>query len=162
MTDSDTDAVPAISDEMSLTGDVRDFRVLVVDDSEHMLKLLRGFFNALGVRQVRTIGKAEDALRLMNVWPPHLVVTDLKMRPMSGLDLIKAVRNSKDIRNPQVPIIVITGFADLSTVQFVKSVGATAILVKPVALGALREHVTPLIAAAQITATALAPPTTAA
>lgn len=152
MTSSNTPGGTAIPDEMSLTGDIRDFRVLIVDDSEHMLKLLRGFFNVLGVRQIRTIGNAEAARQILNVWQPHLVVTDLKMKPMSGLDLIKSVRSAKDLRNPQVPIIVVTGFADLNTVQFVKSSGATAILVKPVSLDALREHVMPLIAATQSSA----------
>ena len=127
-----------------------------------MLKLLRGFLNALGVRSVRTVGDAESARKILGGWAPHLVITDLKMKPTSGLDLIRAVRSGKDVQNPDVPIIVVTGFADLETVQRVKSVGANGILVKPVSLYALREHVMPLVEAAQHAADAEPEPPAAA
>jgi DNA-binding NarL/FixJ family response regulator len=125
---------------------LQDFRVLIVDDSEYMQKLLRSFFNVIGVREIRTASDAESARRILNSNQPHLVLTDLKMRPVSGLDFIKAVRSGKDVHDPQVPIVVVTGFADRSTVQQVKAAGANGILVKPVSLDALREHVAPLIA----------------
>jgi two-component system, chemotaxis family, chemotaxis protein CheY len=76
---------------------------------------------------------------------PHLVITDLKMRPMSGLEFIAAVRTGKNIPNPLVPIVVVTGFADLKTVQQLTAAGAAGVLVKPVSLAALRERVLPLL-----------------
>lgn len=129
-----------------------DFRVLIVDDSEYMLKLLRSFLNVLGVRDIRTAGDSESARKILSAWPAQLVITDLKMKPVSGLDLIRMVRGGKDTKNPEVPIIVVTGFADIETVKLVRSVGATGILVKPVSLDALRERVMPMIAAAQTAA----------
>jgi len=124
---------------------IQDIRILVVDDSEYMLKLMREFLYILGLRSVSTVGDGESALKLLAREEPHLVITDLKMRPMSGLEFIAAVRSGKNIPNPTIPIVVVTGFADLKTVQQLTAAGASGVLVKPVSLVALRERVLPLL-----------------
>jgi two-component system chemotaxis response regulator CheY len=110
-----------------------------------MLKLMREFLYILGLRSVSTVGDGATALKVMVREEPHLVITDLKMRPMSGLEFIAAVRTGKNIPNPLVPIVVVTGFADLKTVQQLTAAGAAGVLVKPVSLAALRERVLPLL-----------------
>lgn len=158
-----TPFVPAkVTPESTAPPAIPDFRVLVVDDSEYMLKLLRGFLTVLGVREIRTAGDSESARKILSTWPASLVITDLKMKPVSGLDLIRVVRAGKETKNADVPIIVVTGFADIDTVKLVKSVGATGILVKPVSLDALRERVMPVIAATQAAIARQSFPTSAA
>lgn len=124
---------------------IQDIRVLVVDDSEYMLKLMREFLAILGLRSVSTVGDGESALKVLARDEPHLVITDLKMLPMSGLEFIAAVRSGRNIPNPSIPIVVVTGFADLKTVQRLTAAGASGVLVKPVSLVALRERVLPLL-----------------
>ena len=119
--------------------------MLVIDDSENMLKLMREFLHILGLRNVSTLNNGESALKALEYNETHLVITDLKMRPMSGLDFIAAVRSGKNIANPAIPIVVVTGFADLKTVQQLSAAGASGVLVKPVSLIALRERVLPLL-----------------
>ena len=124
---------------------LQDVRVLVVDDNENMLKLMREFLHIVGLRHVRTLDTGESALKALAFDETHLVITDLKMRPMSGLEFIAAVRSGKNIANPAIPIVVVTGFADVKTVQQLSAAGATGVLVKPVSLVALRERVLPLL-----------------
>ena len=124
---------------------LQDVRILVVDDSEYMQKLLREFLAILRLRSVSTVGDGESALKALERDEVHLVITDLKMRPMSGLEFIAAVRSGKNIANPAIPIVVVTGFADLKTVQQLSAAGASGVLVKPVSLAALRERVLPLL-----------------
>jgi CheY-like chemotaxis protein len=120
-------------------------RTLVIDDNENMRKLMREFLSILGLRNVRTLSNGESALKVLEYNETHLVITDLKMQPMSGLDFIAAVRSGKNIANPAIPIVVVTGFADLKTVQQLNAAGASGVLVKPVSLVALRERVLPLL-----------------
>ena len=124
---------------------INDLRVLLIDDSEQMLSLLRSFLVIIGARDLREAQDVEGAYRILRTGWPHVVITDLKMRPVNGLDFIKAIRAGKDVKNAEIPIIVVTGFADIQTVDKVMAAGATGILVKPVSLNALREHIEPLV-----------------
>jgi len=124
---------------------INDLRVLLIDDSEQMLSLLRSFLAIIGARDVREAQDVESAYRVMRSGWPHVVITDLKMRPVNGMDFIKSVRAGKDVKDAKIPIIVVTGFADIQTVDRVMAAGATGILVKPVSLNALRGHIEPLV-----------------
>ena len=126
---------------------IQELRVFVVDDSEHMLKLLRQFLAILGVRNVRTFANGESALKALAYDDAHLVITDLNMRPMSGLQLITAVRLGTNVANPEIPIVVVTGSADSAAVQRLGAAGANGVLAKPVSLASLRERIRPLLPA---------------
>jgi CheY-like chemotaxis protein len=120
-------------------------RILVVDDTEHMRKLLRQFLYLIGLRNVDTFGDAASALKALQHDDARLVITDLNMRPMNGLQLITAVRSGKNVANPAIPIVVLSGSSDLRTLKQALEAGANGILVKPVSLATLRERVLPLL-----------------
>jgi two-component system chemotaxis response regulator CheY len=114
-------------------------RVLLLDDSEHMRRLLRGFLAALGTREVRSPEDVEQAYPLIREGWPELIITDLKMRPVDGFEFMKTVRKSD--KGAEIPIIVVTGHADLPTIEKLMMAGATSVLVKPVSLDVLRVQV---------------------
>jgi two-component system response regulator HydG len=101
-------------------------RILVVDDSQDTREVLQRNLSALGY-DVHTAPGAREALEVLAARGIDVVVTDLKMPGMSGLDLVRHVReNNKDIE-----ILVITGYASVEgAVEAVKS-GAEAFLAKP-------------------------------
>jgi DNA-binding NtrC family response regulator len=116
-------------------------RVLLIDDSDQMRRLLRGYLAALGTREVQSTEYVEEAYRLLRQGWPELIITDLKMTPVNGFEFIKAVRaNDSDI-----PIMVITGYADVPTVERLMLFGATKVLVKPVSLTMLQTQILPLL-----------------
>lgn len=77
-------------------------RILVIDDESQITRVLRAALGAQGY-DVRTANDPEEALRVFQDWPPDLVVTDLVMPGMSGVELCRAIRSSCE-----TPIIVLS------------------------------------------------------
>ncbi len=100
--------------------------ILVVDDSADMLELLDRKLKGKGFR-VHLANSVESAIKTMETTKMDLIITDYKMPRLSGLDLIKHIRD----RNKETKIIMITGYPTVeSAVQAVKS-GAEEYLTKP-------------------------------
>jgi DNA-binding NtrC family response regulator len=101
-------------------------RVLVVDDSAETLEVLERNFSAAGYL-VLTSGSVAEAIRLLDGTRVDLVVTDLKMPKVSGLDLVRYVR--ENLRDTEV--MMITGYPSVNgAVEAVKT-GAEEYLAKP-------------------------------
>src|SRR6201996_2177372 len=77
-------------------------RVLVVDDEAQITRVLRTALSAQGY-DVRAANEPEEALRLFEEWSPDLIVTDLMMPGMSGVELCRRVRSKA-----ATPIIVLS------------------------------------------------------
>jgi two-component system, OmpR family, KDP operon response regulator KdpE len=77
-------------------------RILVVDDEIQITRVLRAALSAQRY-DVRTANDPEEALRLFEEWHPDLIVTDLMMPGMTGIDLCRAVR-----RTSRTPILVLS------------------------------------------------------
>jgi two-component system, OmpR family, KDP operon response regulator KdpE len=76
--------------------------VLVVDDETQITRVLRTSLSGHGFN-VRTAGDGDEALEVMRSWNPEIVVTDLSMPNMGGLELCRRIRAKS-----QVPIIVLS------------------------------------------------------
>ena len=107
-------------------------RILVVDDETNartaLLELLRdeGYAVESAADAFKALGKAAD-------FTPDLVLTDLKMPGMDGLQLLQKLRES----DPDLPVIMMTAFGEVDTaVQAMRS-GARDYLAKPVNVGEL-------------------------
>jgi DNA-binding NtrC family response regulator len=102
-------------------------RVLVVDDEPAMLQLCGDSLNTLNDTEVILEARAERALERIQEAQTHLLITDIRMPVVGGLDLIRAARD----RSPCLPVVVITGFPTIeAAVQCVK-LGASEYLPKP-------------------------------
>jgi two-component system KDP operon response regulator KdpE len=66
-------------------------RILVIDDELQITRVLRAALSAQGY-DVRTANDPEEGLQLFRDWPPDLVVTDLMMQGMSGVEVCRAIR----------------------------------------------------------------------
>ncbi len=67
-------------------------RILVVDDESQITRVLRAALSAQGY-DVRTANDPEEGLRLFRDWPPDLVITDLMMPVMSGVEVCRIIRS---------------------------------------------------------------------
>jgi DNA-binding NtrC family response regulator len=101
-------------------------RVLVVDDERSMVDLIR---DGLGRRDctVTCAGSAQEALELLPHADVDVVVTDLRMGGMSGLDLCERIAGSR----PDLPVIVVTAFGSLDAAVGSIRAGAYDFLTKP-------------------------------
>ena len=107
-------------------------KILLVDDNHHMRVLLSEILRAIGVRHVFEASDGAEALQLMRSHAIDIVMTDLAMQPLDGIDFVRLVRNSPDSPNPMVPVIMITGHSTLRRVAEARDVGVTEFLSKPV------------------------------
>jgi two-component system, OmpR family, KDP operon response regulator KdpE len=67
-------------------------RILVIDDEPQITRVLRAALSAQGY-DVRTANDPEEGLRTFKEWPPDLVITDLMMPGISGVDVCHAIRS---------------------------------------------------------------------
>jgi two-component system chemotaxis response regulator CheY len=105
------------------------FTVLVVDDSPTMVMSLKTTLAMRGF-QVETAGNGRAALdKLQSGFKPNLVLTDINMPVMGGMELIRNIRALPDLKF--VPILTLTTETEASKREEGKRAGATGWLVKP-------------------------------
>jgi len=100
--------------------------ILIVDDEPHMRRILEMMLEGFGHR-VLSAGSAEEALSTLGAEHVDLVLSDLQLPGMSGLDLLSRIRPSW----PDVTVVIITGFATIETAVQAIKLGAYDYLVKP-------------------------------
>lgn len=120
--------------------DITDLDVVVVDDSKPMQTILRSILLSFRVRRVRTFDSAQAALDVMRIDPPNLVITDWRMKPMSGLGLLRLMRQRRLAPLCFLPIIFVTAHGTRTLIDRVLRAGAQNILVKPLSPASLYER----------------------
>jgi DNA-binding response OmpR family regulator len=104
-------------------------RVLIVDDDPAALATLSGFLNPWGL-QVITLTKPEQFWEMLIITSPNLVVLDLEMPKVSGLDLCQVIR--QDVQWGNLPILVVTAHTDPESLSQAFAAGADDFITKPV------------------------------
>lgn len=107
--------------------------ILIVDDDTRILASV-GQALRKDATDVRTAESAEAALALLGEAPSEVVLADLKMPGMSGMELLKLLRT----RAADLDVVLMTAYDDLPTVAEAMSHGAADFLVKPLDLHLLR------------------------
>jgi DNA-binding response OmpR family regulator len=101
--------------------------VLLVDDEE---ELVRALAERLEIRQLEceVALNGEEALRMVEDNPPHVILLDLRMPGMDGMEVLRRVKKS----HPEIQVVVLTGHGSESDEQIVRRLGAIDYLQKPV------------------------------
>ena len=114
----------------------RQARILIVDDEESILLSLRKALAHEGL-MIEEARNGREALQLLSRAPFDLVLTDIRMEGMSGLDLLAEIKS----RWPDTVVILLTGYASLeSAIQALRQ-GAHDYLIKPVSIREVRASV---------------------
>lgn len=111
-------------------------KILIVDDDNDILLLLKKWLEGDGF-DVATAESAEEALENFEKTRPNLVVTDLFMSGMSGLDLLGRIHDD----DPLLPVIMLSGQARIPDAVKATHLGSSAFLTKPVQHAEVLEHV---------------------
>lgn len=115
----------------------RQYRLLVVDDEQDMLSLLESILNQ-DCFDVTTVTSGEDALIAMQDNTPDLVITDLFMENgMNGMQLMESIHNTA----PLLPVIILSGQAQIRDAVKATHMGSAAFLTKPIEKDKLLEQV---------------------
>jgi NtrC-family two-component system response regulator AlgB len=104
-------------------------RILLVDDEEN-IRITLSRYLASRDYEVKTASSGAEALAVMNTWVPELLVTDLRMDGMNGLELIERAKRE----HPDMTIVIITAYASVETAVAAMKHGAYDYLTKPFSL----------------------------
>jgi CheY-like chemotaxis protein len=120
-------------------------KVLVVDDNQHMRKLVLTILQAFGVIQIYEAADGNRAWAMLREANPDVVILDWMMDGMTGIDLVKLVRTSPQTPNPFVPIIMLTGYTQIDHVRQARDAGVNEFLAKPVSVKAIMSRLVSVI-----------------
>ena len=113
------------------TLDISKLRMLLVDDYTPMRKILVEILRELGVRQIEQADTGEEALLRIKEIEPDVLIADNLMQPMDGLELTRRIRKGVDGIDPFLPIIMISGMTEKSSIIAARDAGVTEFLAKP-------------------------------
>ena len=111
-------------------------KLLIIDDEPRHAEVVAESLERVGYECVIATSSSQGA-QLIETADPHVILTDLKMEGLSGLDLLRKARQERG----DVEVIVITGHGDVQTAVEAMKAGAANFLEKPVNLTELRAMV---------------------
>jgi two-component system chemotaxis response regulator CheY len=117
-------------------------RILIVDDDSITRKFIGFILRAEGF-QVAFAQDGIEALEILAGVSIDLVITDLNMPKMDGLELIQAIR--KDLQSSEMPVLMLTTEGDEESRKCGYDAGASAYMVKPVSREVLAEKIRELV-----------------
>jgi two-component system chemotaxis response regulator CheY len=112
-------------------------KILVVDDNQHMRKLVVTILQAFGAIQIFEAADGDHAWAILRDANPDVILLDWQMEGMNGLEFARMVRTSANSPNPFVPIIMLTGHTHIDHVRQARDAGVNEFLAKPVSVKAI-------------------------
>ncbi|HFZ8994232.1 TPA: acetoacetate metabolism transcriptional regulator AtoC [Citrobacter freundii] len=102
------------------------YRILIVDDEDNIRRMLATSFSLQG-HETYCASDGEAALRLFTATPPDVVLMDIRMPGMNGIDALKTMR----AQHPRIPVILMTAYAGVETAVEALRSGAFDYVIKP-------------------------------
>lgn len=112
--------------------------ILIVEDNELNMKLFSDLLEAKGYATVKT-GNGMDAMELARTHRPDLILMDIQLPEVSGLDVTRWLKEDDDLRH--IPVIAVTAFAMKGDEERIRSGGCEAYISKPISVTSFLETV---------------------
>ncbi|MBY0382228.1 MAG: response regulator [Xanthobacteraceae bacterium] len=112
--------------------------VLIVEDNELNMKLFRDLLEAHGYKTVGT-SNGREALSLARQYRPDLILMDIQLPEVSGLDVTRWIKEDPELRT--TPVVAVTAFAMKGDEERIREGGCEAYLSKPISVGKFIETV---------------------
>ncbi|PXX50136.1 response regulator [Aquitalea magnusonii] len=116
-----------------MSNELEKLKILVVDDQSLVRTLVSQSLQSMGIR-AENISQAPDgstAMRTLDMRMVDLVLCDVEMKPMNGLDLLKELRCGHTMNASNLPFIILSGHADRGNVTVAMQLHADGFVVKP-------------------------------
>lgn len=107
-------------------------RILIVEDNDLNLKLFRDLLGAHGYDTME-IKDGLDAVRIAKEYKPDLIIMDIQLPEISGLDVTQAIKAEPDLEH--IPIVAVTAFAMRDDEERILRAGCQAYMSKPISIG---------------------------
>lgn len=124
---------------------IQQLKVLLVDDSLFMRRIVRGLLINIGVGKILEARDGVEALEIIRTENPDVVLLDWEMPLLNGAEVVRIVRSPGFFPKPDLPIIMLTAHAETGRIAAAVKLGATDFLCKPVSAKALLERLTAIV-----------------
>jgi two-component system, chemotaxis family, chemotaxis protein CheY len=121
--------------------DFNKLRFLVIDDNQHMRRILRTLLHGFGAREVYEAEDGAAGLEAFSHYLPDIVLTDWAMPIFDGLELAQMIRQPGANANPFTPIIMLTAHSEKKRVLAARDAGVTDFLAKPISAKSLYQRI---------------------
>lgn len=111
-------------------------KVLIVDDEQSMVEFLENMLTKDGY-EVLTATEGKKAIEIAEAYSPDIIITDIRMAPVSGMDLLRQVKK----HNPETNVVMITAFGSIEGAVEAMKVGAYDYITKPFKIKEIRSVV---------------------
>ena len=112
--------------------------VLIVEDNELNMKLFHDLLEAHGFATLQT-RNGMDALELARTYRPALILMDIQLPEVSGLEVTKWLKEDDELRD--IPVVAVTAFAMKGDEERIRQGGCEAYISKPISVGSFIETV---------------------
>lgn len=117
-------------------------RILVVEDNDLNRRLFCDVLKSQGYA-VEPVADGLDALERARQFVPNLIIMDIQLPNVSGLDLIEAAKRDQLLRG--VPVLAVTAYAGKGDEERIREAGAEGYLAKPISIGPFMQAVRALV-----------------
>ena len=107
-------------------------KILIVEDNELNMKLFNDLLEANGYEIIQTRNGLE-ALELVKTHMPDLILMDIQLPEVSGLEVTKWIKEDDDVKH--IPVIAVTAFAMKGDEERIRQGGCEAYISKPISVG---------------------------
>jgi CheY-like chemotaxis protein len=121
--------------------DMKRARVLVIEDEKIMNTFILGSLRRMGILDLYSFADGLAALREIGTLKPDLVLTDVHMQPMGGIEFVQNLRGLADEALSSIPVIFLSADSSKSTVGEIMPLGVAGYLVKPPSMKALETKI---------------------
>jgi DNA-binding response OmpR family regulator len=125
---------------------IKSLRVLLVDDSQFMRKIVRNLLLNVGVKEVYEAGDGIAALEAIRTVAPDIVILDWELPLLNGAELVRIVRSPGVFPVPDLPIIMLSSHGERGRVIEAARIGVNEYLVKPISARSLYDRMVSILA----------------
>ena len=117
--------------------DIKRARVVVVEDEKIMSAFILSSLRRLGIRDLYAFEDGATALKEVVKLKPDLILTDVHMQPVGGIEFVRQLRASANNQISNIPVIFLSADSSAATVGEALPLGVAGYIVKPPNLAAL-------------------------
>ncbi len=114
---------------------------LIIDDNQMMVRIIRTLLHGLGVHDVYDASDAAAGFEELRNSDIDIILLDNLMDTIGGIEFARMIRNAPDSPNPQIPIIMISAYAEKAHILQARDVGVNEYICKPISANTLKQRI---------------------
>ena len=116
---------------MSSASPLQKYKILIVDDDQQLSLVLKMMLAEMGFSDIEMTRSGTEAFNRLKQTQYDFLITEWDTQHLNGIELIRRIRNDAESKNPSLPVIMLTGRAEVNDVQEARDMGVNEYVVKP-------------------------------